>query len=143
MNVNPDPAASGTPDDWLQHAESDLRIARLARQDPDVLPNQIAFHAQQAAEKALKSVLLGCGVEFPKTHHLEELIELVQEAGIPWPFPVDQVEALTPYAVQTRYPGGIFQISRAEVDEAIEIAEQVLAWAKQEVAKASGHHEGV
>ncbi len=134
MSPNPDPATTGTPGDWLRHAESDVRLARLGRQDPDVLPNQMAFHAQQAAEKALKGVLVGSGVEFPKTHHLEELIQLVQEAGISWPFPVDQVEALTPYAVQTRYPGGIFQISRVQVDEAIETAEQVLAWARKEIA---------
>jgi HEPN domain-containing protein len=138
MSLHPDLATAGSPGDWLNHAESDLRIARLARQDAEVLPNQIAFHAQQATEKALKGVLVGGGVEFPKTHHLEELIALVQETGISWPFPVDQVEALTPYAVQTRYPGGISQISRAKVDEAIGVAEQVLAWAKDEVAKVSG-----
>ena len=136
--ASPDPASAGTPREWLHYTASDLRLAWLGRPDRDVLPNQIAFHAQQATEKALKGVLLGHGVEFPKTQHLDELIELVQEAGLAWPFPMDQVEALTPYAVQTRYPGGVAQVSRAQVDEAIAIAEQVLAWAHQEVAKASG-----
>lgn len=138
MNLHPDPASAGTPDEWLHYAESDLCLARLGRPDPDVLPNQVAFHAPQAAEKALKGVLVGRGVEFPKTHHLDELIELVQEAGMAWPFAVDRVEALTPYAVQTRYPGGIFQINRAKVDEAIGVAEQVLAWAKAAVVKLPG-----
>ena len=121
--------APGTPADWLRHAHSDLRLAELASADPNVLPNQAAFHAQQAAEKALKAALVHCAVEFPKTHHLDELIELVRDAGVSWPFPADQVEALTPYAVQTRYPGVDDTLSGTRVHEAIALARQVVAWA--------------
>ena len=122
----------GTPGDWLRYAESDLRLARLGRADPQVLPNQVGFHAQQAAEKALKGVLVGRGVEFPKTHHLDELIELVQDVGLVWPFAMDRVEALTPYAVQTRYPGALSEITSVQMDDAIQIADEVLTWARQE-----------
>lgn len=100
----PDPEA-GTPADWLRHAASDLRLAELAAQDSQVLPAQAAFHAQQAVEKALKAVLVRLEVEFPRTHHLDELIALLGDAGVAWPFQPEQVEALTPYAVQSRYPG--------------------------------------
>jgi hypothetical protein len=50
---NPPSPAPGSPQEWLEHARSDLKYARLGESDPDVLPNQAAFHAQQAAEKAL------------------------------------------------------------------------------------------
>ena len=65
----------GTPQEWLQHARSDLAYARKGDNQPDILPNQVAFHAQQAAEKALKAVLVLRSVPFPKTHDLQDLIK--------------------------------------------------------------------
>jgi HEPN domain-containing protein len=55
MNPPDKKRLSATPDDWLKHARSDIKMARAGK-DADVLPEQICFHAQQAAEKALKSV---------------------------------------------------------------------------------------
>ena len=47
-----------SPEEWLVHAKSDLKLARLGKESKDVLPQQICFHAQQAVEKAFKAVLL-------------------------------------------------------------------------------------
>jgi HEPN domain-containing protein len=47
---------TGDAAEWLLHAESDLTYARLGQLQPAVLRNQVAFHAEQAAEKAFKSV---------------------------------------------------------------------------------------
>jgi HEPN domain-containing protein len=58
------------------------------------LPNQTVFHAQQAAEKAIKAVLLEHKIRFPRTHDLGELIVLIQQHAIMWPFAPDEVEAL-------------------------------------------------
>jgi HEPN domain-containing protein len=49
---------AGDAADWLLHAQSDLRYAALGRGVPGILQNQVAFHAQQAAEKALKAALV-------------------------------------------------------------------------------------
>jgi hypothetical protein len=57
MNASPSPPA-GSPHSWLAHAKSDLRITQICRSDSGVSPNQTVFHAQQAAEKAIKAVLL-------------------------------------------------------------------------------------
>ena len=38
--------------------------------------------------------------------------------------------ALNPYAVESRYPGYIHQLSRAEVRTAIEMAENIVTWAE-------------
>lgn len=125
--------APGSGRDWLRHAASDLRLASLGLADQDVLPNQTAFHAQQAAEKSLKAVLVGRGIHFPRTHDLEGLIEMIQAAGISWPLASQQIDVLTPFAVETRYPGGLGQISSAECEAAINSAEAVFDWASREV----------
>ena len=72
-------------EEWLIHAHSDLRLARLGQESNDVLPSQICFHAQQAVEKAFKAVLLFSRVEFPLTHDIEELIDISNQAGISLP----------------------------------------------------------
>jgi HEPN domain-containing protein len=41
----------------MKHAESDFMLAQLARDNATVLSQQVCFHAQQAAEKALKALL--------------------------------------------------------------------------------------
>ncbi|TAK33547.1 MAG: HEPN domain-containing protein [Chloroflexota bacterium] len=68
----------------MRHARSDLAIAGQPR-TPDVLLETLCFHAQQAAEKSLKAVLVGEGVPFPFTHDLAILVTLVKQAGISWP----------------------------------------------------------
>ena len=48
-----------SPEEWLGHALSDLKLAKLGKEEtPDILPEQICFHAQQAVEKTFKAVLL-------------------------------------------------------------------------------------
>jgi len=45
---------------WLDFAREDLHMAKLAMRDS--LFNQVCFHAQQAAEKILKSLIIAAGV---------------------------------------------------------------------------------
>lgn len=47
---------------WLAYADSDLAVARGADR-PGVLTETLCFHAQQAAEKAIKAVLVAGGAE--------------------------------------------------------------------------------
>lgn len=119
----------GSPEGWLRHAQSDLNLARLASHQPDVLPEQACFHAQQAAEKALKAALLHRRIDFPFTHDIEELLELAEGGGLALPSAVAQSGALTSYAVETRYPGSLETVEPSEVDKAIRAAEQVVRWA--------------
>ena len=42
--------------EWLERAERDLQIARLAREKTE-LSGLVTFHCQQAAEKAFKAFL--------------------------------------------------------------------------------------
>lgn len=119
----------GAPESWLEHARSDLRLARLAV-GQDVLPEQICFHAQQTVEKALKAILLVRQVEFPLTHDLEELLSIFAVAGIDVPAEIQEAGTLTPYAVETRYPGFWGEISETDVRHALALAQSALDWAE-------------
>jgi len=52
---------------WLRRARSNLAIARTGKQK-NVILEDLCFEAQQAAEKALKALLLYHGTEPPRTH---------------------------------------------------------------------------
>jgi len=99
----------------------------------DVFPELSCFHAQQCVEKALKALLLQLHVEFPRTHDLARLLDLLKTARIDLPAEVDEAFALTQYAVQTRYPGIWEPVTRQEAREAALIAAQVLEWVERQL----------
>jgi HEPN domain-containing protein len=72
---------------------------RADRRLPDVLFEDLCFDAQQAAERALKAVLISGGRRFPRTHDLAELLHLVAAMGLDLPPEVLEAKRLTPYAV--------------------------------------------
>ncbi len=88
---------------WLQRAESNLRLAEVG-QTEGIFFEDLCFEAQQAAEKALKAVLIHLTGEYPRIHHLALLIELVEQY-VSVPEEIHAAVALSNYAVQTRYPG--------------------------------------
>ena len=66
----------------------------------------VCFHAQQAAEKAVKAVLVHLGVDFPKSHRLDRLAGLLPGNANPG-FDVSALTELAPWAVAGRYPENI------------------------------------
>jgi HEPN domain-containing protein len=119
------------PGEWLRHARSNISRCRHGRQLPDVLFEDLCFDAQQAAEKAVKAVLVLRRRRFPKTHDLAELLDLVAATGIAVPPEVLEAKRLTPYAVGGRYPGVSEDASEQDHREALETAERALAWAER------------
>jgi len=131
MKLPGQPDAAGSPSDWLRHARSDLALARLAAAREDVLPEQACFHAQQAAEKALKAVLRHAGIQFPLVHDIETLATLWRTAGHPLPVELTEAAALTPYAVAYRYPGQPDEVTASDAVEALDLATQAVTWAER------------
>src|SRR5690242_12000939 len=121
---------AGDAAEWLLHAESDLHYAALGRGAPGILQNQVAFHTQQAAEKALKAVLVHASVDFPRTHDLQALLMLICNRGIAVPPELEPVTALTRFAAETRYPGDPEPITPEELAQAIALADKTIAWAR-------------
>ncbi len=117
------------PREWLNRARSNLALAR--NRTPDVYLEDLCFEAQQAAEKAIKAVLIGRGVDFPYVHDLVRLLSLLEEEGESMPAAVRKAGTLTPYALITRYPGVVRPVAEQEHKEAVEIAEAVVRWAEE------------
>jgi HEPN domain-containing protein len=113
---------------WLQFAREDLQMAELALQ-ADIL-NQVCFHSQQGAEKAIKGLLLHQARVVPRTHRLGDLLPLLS----PNPF-VDihlDVQLLDRFYIPTRYPDALPGTlseglpTRQDAEEALAVARQVL-----------------
>ncbi len=116
------------PSEWLRFERSDLVFARLEMQ-PGMLFEMAGFHAQQAAEKAIKAVIVQItGEAPPRTHDIGYLL-----LHVPPPMRVgrpDEVAQLTRYAVTARYPDDIEEMDEFERDAAVALAERVVAWAE-------------
>ncbi|HSA32809.1 MAG TPA: HEPN domain-containing protein [bacterium] len=126
--------AKGSPQEWLAFAKSDLKLAKAGKVS-GVLLSSLCFHAQQAAEKAIKAVLVLKRKEFPPTHNIKVLIDLLPgSAG--FPEKSQQASLLTMYAVNTRYPGDLYHISQKDYAEALSLAGAVVRWATAQVRKA-------
>jgi len=119
------------PREWLNRAHSSLAQARSGATIPDIYLEDLCFDAEQAAEKAIKAVLIHLDVSFPYVHDLARLLALAEEAGREVPVPVRQAARLTRYAVVTRYPGLSEPVVREEYEEAVSIASEVVRWAEE------------
>jgi HEPN domain-containing protein len=118
---------ASSPEAWLRYARSDLALARQPL-SADVLREALAFHAQQAAERSIKAVLVHFAVPFPKTHSIERLVDLLP-ANVPRPSDLLASARLTAYATVYRYPAEEEPISPDQLDEALRLAQAVYAWA--------------
>lgn len=128
--TDPTPSRSQQPAEWLRHAHADLALAE-APPPPGVLIQLLCFHAQQAAEKALKAVILSLTQSEPAfSHSLRRLIRDAEQAGSPpVPLTAEAAALLTQYAVITRYPDDLDDIDEAEWQHATADARAVVEWA--------------
>src|SRR5712691_3493846 len=117
------------PREWLNRARSNL--SRAKAKIPEAYLEDLCFDAQQAAEKAIKAVLMKKGIAFPYVHDLARLLTLMEETGEEIPESVRQAEDLTRYAVVTRYPGLTEPVTEAHYEEAVASAEAVVRWAEE------------
>jgi len=129
----PDRFSPDDPREWFIRARSNLGLAKA--RPSESLFEDLCFEAQQAAEKAVKALLLERGVSFPYIHDLARLLTLLEEADEEIPGQVRKAAELTRYAVITRYPGLAEPVTESQYQEAVGIAEAVLAWVEQELAK--------
>lgn len=62
---------------WLIKGQKDLLFAREALKWGEEYTDMACFHSQQSAEKTLKAFLVWLEIEFPKTHVLGDLLDLI------------------------------------------------------------------
>jgi len=121
---------------WLRRARSNLLLAQKGKRR-GILLEDLCFNAQQAAEKALKAVCIFRELDFPKTHSLVRLLDILAAGGVQVPEAVQMADILTQYAVQTRYPGPIEEVTPDEYTEAVALAAKVVFWAEEFVQQKS------
>ena len=117
---------------WLEFAETDIGVARHLFNSYHPKPLEIiCYHCQQAAEKAIKAVILQDDIPggLPKKHDLSFLMSQVKNAhAIPDEY-YDCADTLSQYGVMARYPNELF-IEEKNATQAIHYAEIILGWAK-------------
>jgi len=111
--------------EWLEKADNDLRNAvhtlTLGAEGPT---DTVCFHAQQCVEKYLKAFLVFIEIDFPKTHDIEELMNLIPDRYRP-ELSIQDQRRLTAYATETRYPGGYAPIKLSEARQAVRLARRI------------------
>ena len=122
------------PQAWLERARGNLSLAQGGQYLQGIFLEDLCFNAQQAAEKAFKAICVHLDLDFPKTHSLVGLMDVIEFSGKAIPDEVRQAAILTQYAVRSRYPGWIEPVNREGYLEALKLAQEVVAWAEKLVA---------
>jgi HEPN domain-containing protein len=115
----------------LRKAREDANAVEKLASDREIADSVVGFHAQQAAEKAMKAVLAYYGDEFPWTHDLRHLMDRLEGVATPLPDSLYEVRSLAPWAVEFRYGETIDdQLDR---EQALVLARDIIAWAEAAV----------
>ncbi len=110
---------------WLEKAQRDYNTSGHLLSAEGVYLEAVAFHAQQAAEKYLKALLVWNQTEFPKTHDINFLFTLLSDSEPGLAAILAEAAILTTYAVEYRYPGDYPDITPKDAEKAFEIAGRV------------------
>ena len=123
---------------WLRYAEEDLITAETLLEQLHLPPRQSCWYAQQSGEKALKAVLIFLEIDFPRTHDLNVLRNLVPES---WQLKAahSDLASLTEWAAEARYPSDMPEPTQTEASKAVEQARAI--WTSISTALAEhGYH---
>lgn len=124
---------------WVEKAENDLKTATcVLKMEEECPPDTVCFHAQQCVEKYLKASLVWKSIDFPKTHDIRLLTELLPVSWRP-SLSLDETRRLTIYATVSRYPGDYDPISLVEAKEAVKITRRVRTGIRKRLPKQALH----
>ena len=114
---------------WWKQTLKDMRAAKSMYKIKSY--GHSSFWCQQAAEKALKTLLFERGKELIKTH---DLVLLAKELNAPEKI-IQSCKELTPVYIETRYPGlgdeGFKKFTKKEAEEDIKRMRRIIAWTKK------------
>ncbi len=105
---------------WLAKAEEDLGAAEILISHRTSYLSAVGFLCQ-----FLKALLTFNQIEFPKTHDLGALLDLVAPMDAPLADSLSEISLLNPYGVEIRYPGDMPDIEPEDAQEALELAKKV------------------
>jgi len=115
----------------VARAQDDRYVLDRLATDENAPTWVLGFHAQQAVEKALKAMLSLRGVEFPRTHNLSMLLELLRRAGATLPPDGEELVRLIPFGVALRYEDAVDgEVLSLDRDWALGVVARTLSWAR-------------
>jgi HEPN domain-containing protein len=112
---------------WVVKAEHDLTAVDLIGVTSDAPWDIVVFHAQQAAEKFLKALLVSRGQVPPKVHDLTKLLAICVDDAPELAQFADDCAFLSPLAVLSRYPGDEPETAREDAEKGVQIARRIRA----------------
>lgn len=118
---------------WLRYAEEDLGTAERMTSERGWTPRIACFHAQQAAEKALKAVMVAERLPLIYAHNLEILRDALPEERRVRQADVD-VGRLTEWAALPRYPGEVSEATPEDGRDAVAAARKIVEAARADLA---------
>lgn len=109
-------------------------------EQPHLPPRQSCWYAQQSAEKALKAVLIVLEIDFPRTHDLNVLRNLVPDS---WHLKAAHLDlaSLTEWAAEARYPSDMPEATNADASKAVEQARTIWTSVSTTLAEHGYHAE--
>ncbi len=110
---------------WLAKAGADLRAGEVVLAATPPLVEDALFHAQQAAEKAIKGFLVWHGHSFRKTHDLREVGGAALELDPTLEPVLRRAVRLSPFAGVFRYPTDMGEPAPEEAQEALALAREL------------------
>ena len=119
--------------DWIEKGDHDLGTAIVINQHIPDYSDTLAFHCQQATEKYIKCLLEKNAIPFKKSHDLRYLLDLLDEAISIESGLYEKVMKLNAFGIEIRYPDSIFDLSKKEREEAVEIAKDFRDFLKKNI----------
>lgn len=112
---------------WVAKAEEDFVAAQTLIAADVQCGDVIAFLSQQVAEKLLKAYLTWLQIDFPRTHDIGRLLDILAAADADTVERLANVDALSDYSAEMRYPGELPVLSMYAAKQAFVLAVQVRA----------------
>ena len=121
---------------WLDFSDMDASLANFTFENMHPKPLElICYHCQQAAEKALKALIIASdeNANIPKTHDLALLADNLCEKFEIADSLYNACSDLTPYGVKVRYPKEI-PVDEQLTRKALADEKLVTEWVKSQIS---------
>lgn len=107
---------------WIEKAENDFRNAEyVLKMEEDCPFDTVCYHCQQCVEKYLKALLIYRSVDFPRTHDIVVLFNMLKNPDSS-KLDIGVIQPLNRYSIEARYPGYWDPIRKEEAENAIRAA---------------------
>ena len=135
-------------EEWLSFAKMDFESAKYLLSAP-FYPrplNIVCYHCQQAAEKAVKALIIYFGSQggMPKMHDIAFLLNQVKnivedKSGLKLDNNLVAIaDTLTKYGITSRYPNDEMDIDEKQAKQAIMDSKKVLIWVENVIEQVEG-----